>query len=57
VLENDGSVLATAITAAGLALMDGCIPMYDVITATSLVSYILHYLTIKLFLLDFQFIF
>jgi len=32
-------VLATAITAAGLALMDGCIPMYDVIVATSLVCY------------------
>ncbi|XP_050420970.1 exosome complex component MTR3 [Adelges cooleyi] len=39
VLENDGSVLATAITAAGLALIDGCIPMYDVITATSLGVY------------------
>lgn len=39
VLENDGSVLATAITAAGLALMDGCIPMYDVIVATSLGIY------------------
>lgn len=43
VLENDGSVLATAITAAGLALMDGCIPMYDVIVATSLVCYFLCY--------------
>jgi len=39
VLENDGSVLATAITAAGLALMDGCIPMYDVIVATTLGIY------------------
>lgn len=43
VLENDGSVLATAITAAGLALMDGCIPMYDVIVAASLVCYFLIY--------------
>jgi len=42
VLENDGSVLAAAITAAGLALMDGCIPMYDVIVATSLVCYIFY---------------
>uniref|UniRef100_A0A336LLY7 CSON010529 protein n=1 Tax=Culicoides sonorensis TaxID=179676 RepID=A0A336LLY7_CULSO len=33
VLENDGSALAAAITAAGLALSDAGIPMYDVITA------------------------
>ncbi|XP_063706799.1 exosome complex component MTR3 [Culicoides brevitarsis] len=32
VLENDGSALAAAITAAGLALADAGIPMYDVIT-------------------------
>lgn len=35
VLEDDGSVLAAAITAAGLALADAGIPMYDVITAAS----------------------
>ncbi|XP_050544792.1 exosome complex component MTR3 [Daktulosphaira vitifoliae] len=39
VLENDGSVLATAINAAGFALVDGCIPMYDVITASTLGIY------------------
>lgn len=33
VLENDGSALAAAITASGLALADAGIPMYDVITA------------------------
>uniref|UniRef100_A0A182N2V1 Uncharacterized protein n=1 Tax=Anopheles dirus TaxID=7168 RepID=A0A182N2V1_9DIPT len=35
VLEDDGSVLAVAITAAGLALGDACIPMFDVVTATT----------------------
>lgn len=35
VLEDDGSALAAAITAAGLALADAGIPMYDVVTATS----------------------
>lgn len=35
VLEDDGSALAAAITAAGLALTDAGIPMYDVITATN----------------------
>lgn len=35
VLEDDGSALAAAITAAGLALADAGIPMYDIITATT----------------------
>jgi len=34
VLENDGSVLAAAICAAGVALSDAGIPMYDVITGS-----------------------
>lgn len=36
VLENDGSALSTAITGAGLALAHAGIPMYDIITATTL---------------------
>lgn len=35
VLENDGSVLSTAINAAGLALADAEIPVYDIITAVT----------------------
>lgn len=35
VLEDDGSVLGAAITCAGLALADAGIPMYDVITAST----------------------
>lgn len=35
VLEDDGSALAAAITAAGLALADAGIPMYDIVTATT----------------------
>uniref|UniRef100_A0A182PP20 Uncharacterized protein n=1 Tax=Anopheles epiroticus TaxID=199890 RepID=A0A182PP20_9DIPT len=35
VLEDDGSALAVAITAAGLALGDACIPMFDVVTAAT----------------------
>lgn len=35
VLEDDGSALAASITAAGLALADAGIPMYDIITATN----------------------
>lgn len=35
VIEDDGSVLGAAITAAGLAITDAGIPMYDIITATS----------------------
>lgn len=35
VIEDDGSVLGAAITCAGLALADAGIPMYDVITATT----------------------
>jgi exosome complex component MTR3 len=35
VLEDDGSVLAAAITAAGLALSDAGVPMYDIITASN----------------------
>ncbi|XP_075231689.1 exosome complex component MTR3-like [Lycorma delicatula] len=36
VLEDDGSVLAAAITCASLALADASIPMYDLVTAQSL---------------------
>lgn len=36
VLENDGSALAAAITAAGLAIANAGIPMYDVVTATAM---------------------
>lgn len=36
VIEDDGSVLAAAITAAGLAICDAGIPMYDIVTATSI---------------------
>lgn len=35
VIQDDGSVLGAAITCAGLALADAGIPMYDVITATT----------------------
>lgn len=35
VLQDDGSALAAAITCAGLALADAGIPLYDVITATT----------------------
>ncbi|KFB50062.1 AGAP011906-PA-like protein [Anopheles sinensis] len=35
VLEDDGSALAVVITAAGLALADACVPMFDVITAST----------------------
>lgn len=36
VLENDGSALAAAITAAGLAIANAGIPTYDVITASTI---------------------
>lgn len=36
VLEDDGAVLAAAINAAGAALTDAGIPMYDIITASAL---------------------
>nr|XP_040237457.2 exosome complex component MTR3-like [Anopheles coluzzii] len=35
VLEDDGSALAVAITAAGLALGDACVPMFDIVTAAT----------------------
>ncbi|XP_045761990.1 exosome complex component MTR3 isoform X2 [Maniola jurtina] len=35
ILENDGSCLAAAINAAGLALANAAVPMYDIITACS----------------------
>lgn len=38
VLDNDGSCLSGAVTAAGLALADAGIPMYDVIASVTLVS-------------------
>ena len=37
VLENDGSTLATSLTAAGLALADASIHMFDLIIGASLV--------------------
>lgn len=36
VIQDDGSVLGAAITCGGLALADAGIPMYDVITATTI---------------------
>ena len=39
VLENDGGPLAAAITCAGLALADAHVPMYDLVTAASIVSF------------------
>lgn len=36
ILEHDGACLAAAINAAGLALADAAVPMYDIITACSL---------------------
>jgi exosome complex component MTR3 len=39
VLEDDGSVLVAAITAAGLALADAGVPMYDVLTASSVLIF------------------
>nr|XP_032523950.1 uncharacterized protein LOC116775209 [Danaus plexippus plexippus] len=36
ILENDGACLPAAINAAGLALSDAAVPMYDIITASSL---------------------
>lgn len=35
VIEDDGSVLSAAITAAGLAISDAGVPMYDIVTATT----------------------
>jgi exosome complex component MTR3 len=35
VLEDDGAVLSTAITAAGMAFVDASIPCYDIITSTT----------------------
>uniref|UniRef100_A0A182TAE4 Uncharacterized protein n=1 Tax=Anopheles maculatus TaxID=74869 RepID=A0A182TAE4_9DIPT len=35
VLEDGGSALSVAITAAGLALCDACIPMFDIVTAAT----------------------
>jgi exosome complex component MTR3 len=35
VLEDDGSVLAASIIAAGIAFADASIPMYDLIAASS----------------------
>lgn len=35
ILENDGACLAAAINAAGLALANAAVPMYDIITACS----------------------
>lgn len=35
VLEDDGAVLSTAITAAGMAFVDASISCYDIITSTS----------------------
>lgn len=35
ILENDGACLSAAINAAGLALADAAVPMYDVITSCS----------------------
>ncbi|XP_075985421.1 exosome complex component MTR3-like isoform X2 [Anticarsia gemmatalis] len=36
ILEHDGACLANAINAAGLALADAAVPMYDIITASSI---------------------
>lgn len=36
VIEDDGSVLAAAITCAGVALADAGIPMYDIISASTI---------------------
>ena len=38
VLENDGSVLASAITCAGLAIINASIHVFDVIIGSSMVS-------------------
>jgi exosome complex component MTR3 len=39
VLENDGGALSAAITAAGVALADAGVPMYDMVVACSLRQY------------------
>ncbi|KAL1397015.1 hypothetical protein pipiens_010068 [Culex pipiens pipiens] len=39
VLEDDGSVLGAVITAAGLALSDATISMFDIVTATTVAVY------------------
>lgn len=39
VIEDDGSVLAASINCAGLALTDAGIPMYDLITASTIAVY------------------
>lgn len=39
VLEDDGSVLAAVITAAGLALSDATISMFDIVTASTVAVY------------------
>ena len=38
ILQNDGSALAAAITCASLALADASVPMYDLVTAASMVT-------------------
>ena len=38
VLQDDGGALAAAITAAGAALADASVPMYDLVTAAALVG-------------------
>lgn len=46
VLENDGSTLATSLTAAGLALADASIHMFDLIIGASLVRPTLLYISL-----------
>lgn len=36
ILEHDGACLSAAVNAAGLALADAAVPMYDIITASSI---------------------
>ncbi|GBP34220.1 Exosome complex component MTR3 [Eumeta japonica] len=36
IIENNGSCFAAAINAAGLALVDAAVPMYDIVTASSM---------------------
>lgn len=35
ILQDDGCILSSAVNCAGVALIDGGIPIYDLITATT----------------------
>lgn len=54
VLENDGSVLAAAINCAGLALADASVPMYDLVSAATMVCNCQNRLIMSLYMLNYK---